>query len=117
MNTNLKPITACTHPPAPPPIMWTKLWLQFALSAGVTVMWLALALVSAARADWVVMGVNMVGVLSGVAAISWSTHMVLQLAERHDMARFAYEIAEQKFGMLVHDLAAEVASNEGRRLH
>lgn len=106
MTQLLEPMPMNTTAPKACKPMWTQLWFKAAFSAGVTAVWLSLALIAAARGDWVMMGVDIVGVLTGIAALVWAGHALLQLADTEGVAEFACRVAEQRFDAI---LALQIA--------
>ncbi|ANP46070.1 hypothetical protein [Candidatus Viadribacter manganicus] len=93
-------------PPSAAKALWVSAWLRMAASAGATCVWLLLALVAAARGDWLIMGVDMLGVLTGVAALCWAAHLLLQLADTDALARFAYHLAAERLDVLLEQYAS-----------
>ena len=101
--------------PAAQPTLWMRLWLKAGFSAGMTLVWMALALVAATRGDWIVMGIDIAAAVIGVAALIWTAHALLQLADAEALSAFACRLAEDRFDALLalHLAEAERAQGHG----
>lgn len=112
MSMTIEPSTPAPGAHKTPRTLRTRLLFKAAFSVGVTMVWLALSLVAAARGDWVMMGIDIAGVVTGIAALVWAGHALLQVSDVDTLAEFAYRLAEQRFDAL---LAEQISIAEGDR--
>lgn len=115
MPQTLEPTPFSMPAPRAPTTSWVKLWLNVGISTAITLVWLALALVAAARGDWLIMGIDVAAAITGVAALVWTAHALLQLADAEALSAFAYRLAEDRFDAMLalHLAEAECAPGKG----
>jgi hypothetical protein len=107
-----QPTSLFAPAPKAPAALWARLWFRAAFSAGITLVWLGLALVAAARGDWLMMGIDIAATITGMAALIWAGHALLQLADAEGMALFACRLAEDRFDAILAQHLAEAERSQ-----